>query len=80
MTCLALRLLTSGLSERLERGGQGGGGGFSQETCHGGFMGLASESQLTSGLWRCLQSDLQRSGGLWRFLQSFELIGGWAYF
>jgi hypothetical protein len=43
-------------------------------------MGLASESQLTSGLWRFLQSDLQRSGGLWRFLQSFELIGGWAYF
>ena len=28
MTCLALRLLTSGFSERLERGGQGGGGGF----------------------------------------------------
>jgi hypothetical protein len=43
-------------------------------------MRLASESQLTSGLWRFLQSDLQRSGGLWRFLLSFELIGGWAYF
>ena len=81
MTCLALRLLTSGLSERLERGGQGGWPReLHQETCHGGFMGLASESQLTSGLWRFLQSDLQRSGGLWRLSQSFELIGGWAYF
>ena len=28
MQCLALRLETSGLSERLERGGQGGGGGL----------------------------------------------------